>query len=113
MLPLLVEGKTLVHIVNKDNCDYGISDVILYKRGEQLVLHRIISKDGIAYITLGDNQYLPERVLENQVIGVMTAFIKDDKEIHRDDADYQKYVEKIVKMSTLRRRIMSYIRRVI
>lgn len=113
MLPLLREGRDLVHIVCKENCDFGVSDVVLYKRGKQLVLHRIISKDGQNYMILGDNQYTPENVSENQILGVMTAFLKDGQEILRNDAKYQIYVNRIMNMSKTRRRILAYIRRLV
>lgn len=113
MLPLLKQNRDLVYIVGKEECDFGISDVVLYKRGEQLVLHRIIDKNGLEYVVLGDNQYISENILENQIIGVMTAILRDGKEILREDSDYQRYVSKIMKISMSRRKILAKIRRII
>lgn len=64
-------------------------------------------------MTLGDNQYTPENVSEKQILGVMTAFLKDGREIMREDADYRDYVKKIMNMSMTRRKIMSKIRSVL
>lgn len=113
MLPLLKERRDIVRIESKDVCDFAISDVVLFKRGEQLVLHRIISKNGSKYEIIGDNQYVSEMVHEQNIIGIMTAFLRDGKEVMREDADYQKYVKKIMGMSMRRRRIISFIRRII
>lgn len=113
MLPLLRQNRDLVYIVSKENYDYGISDVVLYKRGEQLVLHRIVAKNGSKYEIIGDNQYIPETVFEDQIIGVMTAFLRNGKEILIDDTEYQKYTKEVMNMSMLRRRCLAYIRRLI
>ena len=111
MLPLLREGRDVVYVVSKDKCSYDISDVVLYKRCEQLVLHRIISKEGSLYEIMGDNQYVSETVPENQIIGVMTAFARNGKETLREDLNYQKYVKKIMNMSINRRKVLAKIRK--
>ena len=113
MLPLLRENRDIVYIVSKEDCIFGISDVVLYKRGEQLVLHRIISKEGSLYEIMGDNQYVSETVIENQIIGVMTAFARNGKETLREDSNYQKYVKRIMDMSINRRKILAKIRKIV
>lgn len=57
-------------------------DVVLYKRNNgQYVLHRMIKRKGNVYSANGDNQYWVESPLyPGQMIGVMTGFIRGEKE---------------------------------
>ena len=67
-------------------------DLPLYQREDgSYVLHRVI-KVGKSYSCVGDNQFKYERGVEHQqIIGVVTAFIKDNKEHSVDECRYRIY----------------------
>ena len=102
-----------------------IGDVPLYIRENgEYVLHRIIKvrKDG--YVLRGDNQTVSEYpICENQIAGVLTAYIKDGKRIECTDLKYRIYAFYVVhfmyfrlfykKSMRLARRIFGKMKRVI
>ena len=67
-------------------------DVAFYRRGEKYVLHRVISVTDGGYLTRGDNTYTLERVPEEQVLGVLTSFLRDGREYDVTDPRYLMYV---------------------
>lgn len=78
-------------------------DVALYKRGEDYVLHRVISVQEDGYIIRGDNCYSDETVPENAVIGVLTEFFRKDKHFTCTDKKYLAYAKRRVKRYKFRR----------
>ncbi len=74
-------------------------DVVLYKRDERYVMHRIVKvcgKDG--YIIRGDNRINNERdITTDRIIGVMTGFFRGNDLIEVTDERYLQYVKKIVR----------------
>ena len=97
MLPMLRDGVDTVVVV-KANTPLKIGDVPLYIRENgEYVLHRIIKvrKDG--YVLRGDNQTVSEYpICENQIVGVLTAYIKDGKRIECTDLKYRIYAFYVV-----------------
>ena len=76
MLPLLREGRDLF-IVEEPARTPGRRDVILFKRADRYVLHRIVGQDESGYITRGDNNYFEERGIKGEdVLGVMTGYVR-------------------------------------
>ena len=67
-------------------------DLPLYRRDNgQYVLHRVV-KAGQTYTCLGDNQFYKEPGLrQDQMIGVVTEFIRDGKRIPVTDLRYRIY----------------------
>lgn len=67
-------------------------DVPFYIRDDgQLVLHRIV-KVGQTYTCIGDNQFLEEPgVRKEQMIGMMSGFVRNGKEHSVDEAGYCLY----------------------
>ena len=102
MLPLLKERETSV-VIEPKTARLSLYDVALFRRGEQYVLHRIVSITEDGYLTRGDNTYFDEPVLEDDVIGVMTGYFEGDKFVPTDDATYLKYVKKRLKSYPVRR----------
>jgi len=76
MMPLLREGRDLFTVAPKEKrCRVG--DVVLYRRPpSRWVLHRVVEVLPEGYLTLGDNCLARERVAEDDVIGVMTGFVR-------------------------------------
>lgn len=94
MEPLLRQGRDLFTVRKKtdDRCEKF--DVILYRRSpDQFVLHRVIEVGGQDYVTLGDNCLAPEYgIREEDVLGIMTSFIRKGKTYSTDDIRYRLYV---------------------
>ena len=54
-------------------------DVALYRRGQMMVLHRVLGLYENGYVICGDNCIALERVPFNQVFGVLKGFYRDDR----------------------------------
>lgn len=93
MLPLLRQRRDIIEIrpCNEERCRKY--DVVLYKRGEMYVLHRILKVLPKRYIIAGDHNTFVERdVTDAQIIGVMNRIIRDGREIKMDNVCYRLYV---------------------
>lgn len=85
MLPLLRQQRDLFTITKKQGrCKKY--DVALYKRSDgAYVLHRIVKVLPDGYVFLGDNCLNKEYgITDQQVLGVMTSFVRDGKEYVTD-----------------------------
>jgi hypothetical protein len=93
MLPLLRQGKDLFVVRKKGPERCHVGDVILYRRPpEHYVLHRIIQVRENDYVILGDNCIAKEYgIRDEDIIGVMTGFIRDGKEHSTEEAGYRVY----------------------
>lgn len=92
MLPLLHEGRDLftVHRKGLKRCKRG--DVVLYRRGKDYVLHRVIEVRRDDYVILGDNCIAKEYgVTDADIIGVMTGYVRGGKEHSDQDGGYRLY----------------------
>ncbi len=104
MMPLLRQGKDLFTVRRKgeERCKKG--DVVLYRRGERYVLHRIVAVRPDDYVILGDNSAAFETGIRDQdIIGVLTGFVRDGKEHSIEEAGYRMY--SAVMMHTIPARI--------
>ncbi len=102
MLPLLKTRRDTIVVVKKTERLKPL-DVALYKRGDAYVLHRVLSVEEWGYIIRGDNCYADERILEKDVIGVLTEFFRKGKHVYCTDKRYIRYSKRIVKTYKLRR----------
>ena len=93
MRPLIREGRDLL-IVERPQGRLKKYDVPLYRRGEgQYVLHRILKVREHDYVICGDNLWVKETgITDEQIIGVLTAVIRDGKELSVNDWRYRLYV---------------------
>ena len=111
MLPLIRQDRDVIYIVKRPaGQTISVGEVVLFRRGEKLVLHRVIGRNGDDYVICGDNQYVPELVRDEQIIGVMTAFIRKGNTCYTNDEKYLKYVNKMLAMPMKRRKLMVRIR---
>lgn len=93
MLPLLRQKKDIIEI--RKNCSerYKKYDVVLYKRGEQYILHRILKVLPDRYVIAGDhNTFIDPPVKDDMILGVMTRVIRNGKSITPDNFWYKVYV---------------------
>ena len=93
MLPLLRQKRDLI-IIEKNVGRLKKYDVPLYKRDSgQYVLHRIVKVLADGYVLCGDNQWRREfGVTDGQIIGVLTSFVRNGREIRVTDLRYRLYV---------------------
>ena len=96
MMPLLRQGKDLMIIKSRSSDKLKVGDAVLYTRGKDYVLHRIVAEVSDGYLICGDNVKTAEHVLDSQIIGILTGVIRDGKEISVDDPKYQKYVKAVL-----------------
>ena len=82
MMPLIRPGRDLLVI---EGCDGGLRrlDVALYRRDSgQYVLHRVVKVRKNDYVICGDNRWgLEKGITDRHIIGVLSAVIRDGKEI--------------------------------
>ncbi|HZJ75602.1 MAG TPA: nucleotidyltransferase family protein, partial [Clostridia bacterium] len=93
MLPLLVEKRDSI-ILKKAAPPLQKGDLPLYRRADSsFVLHRIVRvKDG-KYIMSGDNQFISEYgITDDMIIGVVTKIIRNGKEFSVRSLPYMLYV---------------------
>lgn len=104
MLPLLRQRKDLFTIEKKQGrCEKY--DVVLYKRyPESYVLHRVVEVREKDYVILGDNCLNKEYgIRDEDVIGVMTSFVRNGKEYSVSHRGYRVYAVVWFKLYPLRR----------
>ena len=93
MLPMLRQRRDLL-IIEQPGETLKKYDVPLYRRDSgKYVLHRVLKVRGDGYVLCGDNQWKREYgITDRQIIGVLTAFVRDGKEIPVTDRRYRLYV---------------------
>ena len=91
MLPMLRQGRDSV-VLSAAPEKLRKYDIPLYRRDNgQYVLHRIIGT-GDTYTCMGDNQFRPESgIRSDQIIGVVTAFYRGERQIPMTDPGYRIY----------------------
>lgn len=94
MLPMLRQRRDTV-LVEKKNGAVKKHDVILYKREcGDYILHRVLKVKNGEYTLCGDNHtHLEKGVKDEQILGVMTAFWRDEKMIKTTDFSYRFYTK--------------------
>lgn len=93
MNPLIRQGRDLL-VISKANDRLKKYDVPLYKRDSgQYVLHRILKVRKEDYVTCGDNRWQKEYgITDRHILGVLTAVVRNGKEIPVTDKKYRLYV---------------------
>ena len=93
MMPLLRQKKDIIEIHKKGQGRCKKYDVVLYKRREQYVLHRILRVLPEGYLIAGDHCTFVERdIKDDNIIGVMTRVLRNGKYITPDNIWYKMYV---------------------
>ena len=85
-LPLIRQSRDLL-VIGPASGRLKRLDIPLIRRDNgQYVLHRVIALRPDGYVLCGDNQWRPERgVTDRHVVGVLTAVIRDGREIPVSD----------------------------
>ena len=93
MMPLLRQYRDIIEIRPKGEHRCKKYDVVLYKRGKNYILHRVLRVLPDGYIIAGDhNTFLEYDIKDEHIIGVMVRMIRDGKEISMTDKKYRLYV---------------------
>lgn len=83
-------------IVRKKTEKLKAMDVALYRRDNGTnVLHRVMKATSYGYIMCGDSQFTLEKVKEDHVYGVMTAFYKGKRCIEVTDPYYIAQIKRL------------------
>lgn len=91
MRPFLRSGEDLMVIEAKTDQRCRVRDVILYRRRSgKYVLHRIMAVREEDYVLCGDNCWdLEPGIRDDQVLGVLTAVIRDGKRLDVREKNYR------------------------
>ena len=98
MMPLLRQKRDLIVIEKKGSARSNQYDTVLFVRprasgGRDYVLHRVLKVlDDGTYWIVGDNCVSGDTVREEQILGVMTSFVRGGRTISVTDPVYQLYV---------------------
>lgn len=102
MAPLLRDRQYAVRIVPAKG-RLKKYDVALFRRGEKLVLHRVIKVKKDGYYIRGDHDDEGEYVADGQIVGVLAEVIGRDKTVKMTDTSYKLYSRLTVLLSPVRR----------
>jgi hypothetical protein len=93
MMPLIKQDRDLL-IIEPVHGRLKKYDVPLYKRDSgQYVLHRILKVRKNDYVICGDNRWIKEYGIQDRhIIGVLTAVVRNGKEVSVNDWKYKLYV---------------------
>lgn len=93
MMPLLRQKKDIIEICKKNDERCKKYDVVLYKRGNKYILHRIIKVLPDGYYIVGDHcTKLEKDIKDENILGIMTRVIRNGKSITADNKWYKLYV---------------------
>ena len=111
MRPLIRQGRDLM-IIERPPKRLKKYDVPLYRRDNgQYVLHRVLKVREHDYVTCGDNRWNKEHgVTDDQVLGVLTAVVRDGKELSVTDWRYRLYVHFWCDLFPLRALILVFVK---
>ena len=93
MMPLLRQKRDIIEIKRKEPGRCNKYDVVLYKRKDRYILHRIIKVLPDRYYIAGDNCTVLEKDIKDEnILGVMTRVIRNGKTSTPDNIWYKLYV---------------------
>ena len=92
MFPMLRDRQDTV-IVRTYSGRLKKYDVVLYRKGNQYVLHRILKVLPASYIIRGDNCFQKEYdITDNDILGVLREFYRGDKKVELSGFRYRLYI---------------------
>ncbi len=93
MWPLIRQGRDLM-VIQRPSGRLKKYDAPLYRRDNgQYVLHRVLKVREKDYVICGDNCVRPETgITDRQILGVLTAVVRDGKELPVTDWRCRLYV---------------------
>ena len=107
MKPMLIEHRDSVLLTPVTEKPKP-GDIFLYRRESgTFVLHRLVGIMPDGYLFCGDNQCVREKVTQDQLLAIVTGFIRKGKQYSLKNPLYRLYVFMCVRLFFLRR---TYIR---
>ncbi len=104
MLPMLKAGRDLFTLRAKGEARCQKYDVVLYKRGSNYVLHRVVEVRPKDYVILGDNCLNKEYgITDDEILGVLISFVRKGHEISVNEPVYRLYAKVWYALYPLRR----------
>ena len=98
MLPMIREKRDIIVVTKRTEERFKKYDVVLFRRKEttmhiSYVMHRIlkVNADGTYWI-VGDNCYSGDIVKEEDIMGCLSALIRNGKTIQMDSCLYKVYI---------------------
>ncbi len=92
MMPFLREHQDIIEIRPLTDC-LKKYDVVLYRHGNQYILHRILQVLPDGYLIAGDhNTFVEKDITNDMILGIMTRVIRNGKTITPDNFFYKLYV---------------------
>ncbi|MBR6236988.1 MAG: S24/S26 family peptidase, partial [Firmicutes bacterium] len=92
MMPLLRQGRDIFTVEKKGPERCSKYDVVLYRSGSKLLLHRIVEVRPDSYVILGDNNVFKEYgIRDSDILGVMTSFNRGGRQISCGNGLYRLY----------------------
>ena len=94
MRPMLISGRDQV-VLSVPSRPLRVDDVVLYRRGKNYVLHRIIGIRSSELVIRGDNCIEIERgLVESDIIAILVGFYKGNRYIDCETSSgYKLYVK--------------------
>lgn len=103
MEPMLRQGRDLFTVTRKGPERCRVGDVVLFRRGEKYILHRVVEVRENDYVCLGDNAVGKEYgVTDADILAVLTSFARKGKEVRADDPRYRAYTALILRTNGAR-----------
>ena len=103
MMPMLRQGKDTVELAPlPERLEKYDLPVYQYPSGK-VVMHRVVGVEPDHYICRGDNTYSDERITQDMLIGVVTAFKRGQKRIPVTDPGYRLYARLWVMLYPVRK----------
>lgn len=101
MMPMLKEGQDVI-VVEAKPLKIKKYDVVLIRRDNKLVLHRITKVLENGFLFVGDNAFYKEIIYFEQIIGILKEFYQNEKLVSVTDKKYRRYAFFRVKTYYLR-----------
>ena len=90
MMPMLKAGQDVI-VVEQKPLKIKKYDVVLIRRENKLVLHRIVKVYKKGFLFVGDNSFYKEVIGYEQIIGILKEFYQKEKLISVKDKKYRRY----------------------
>ena len=93
MMPLLRQRKDLIEISAKGPERCRKYDIVLYKRGDMYIVHRVLKVLPRGYLVAGDhNTFLERDVTDSMILGTVTRILRDGRAVNMTGWRYRAYV---------------------
>lgn len=107
MRPFLKEGRDSVVLI-VPNGDYKKGDIVVYKRKNTYVMHRIVSVGQNTVSIMGDNEINPDNgVDKNNIVAVVKEIRRNGKVISNRDFEWKFYSDVYIN-PIIRKMILSF-----